>query len=220
MPADYLPVMFSMDHPHPELEQWIADRFEKLNGKRVHIVRRGDLPKEAQNVRSIYTRPWLWDVLPDDVQNVLVFDYDVVPLRPIPELPDVPFAAAPDSQRYVEERSVEFPTIATSGLYFNAGLFMAHRSTRLIFDQLKAFILDRDIEHPTMYAFDQTAFNLLVQSNIEMTWLPRDYNVIALDSTPEMSSNAVAFHLCGLTMDARWVVMNLLRSTLGMSELP
>jgi hypothetical protein len=211
--------MLSIDHPHPELEQWVIDRFEMLNGRHVHLVRKADLPDAARAVHPSYVKAWLWDLVPIDTQRILYMDYDVVPLRSLPEIPDAPFVAAPDAQEYVDRRAVEYPLIAMTGRYFNAGLFVARRDTRPLFEQLKAFAVERTVPDMSRGEFDQTPLNLLTQSTISITWLPHTCNTIALNAEPEMAATAITMHLCGLSMDTRWVVMNVLRTALGMTKL-
>ena len=220
MVIDYLPVMLSVDHPHPELEQWTADRFKLLNGQRVHVIHKDELPEVARTVHVSYAKAWLWDVVPADTQRILFMDYDIIPLHSLPEIPDAPFVAAPEAQEYTDRRAVEYPIIAASGRYFNAGFFVERRDTRPIFEQLKAFAVDRTVSDMSRGEFDQTIFNLLIQATVGVAWLPHACNVIMLSATPEVSTTARAIHLCGLPMDTRWVIMNVLRAILGLSRLP
>ena len=216
MAVTYLPVMLSINHPHPELEQWVVDRFEALNNRRVFVVRAADLPAEALSGHATYAKLWLWDAVPKTTERILYFDYDVVFVRPLPALPDVPFAACPDAQRYVEQRLEEHVLFQESGNYFNAGLFLAHRSTRPVFEQARAFRETQVVKQTPPY--DQTTLNLLMQSAVGVTWLPHAYNTVMLEAEPAQGAAAIAVHLCGLSRNTRWVVMNTLRTVLGLSR--
>jgi len=220
MPADYLPVMLSIDHPHPELEQWVAQRFEMLNGQRVHIVHKEDLPEDARAVHPEYLLAWLWDVVPKDTQRILHVDTDIVPLRPLPDIPDAPFVAASDCRGYVDRCATRYPVIATSDNFFNEGFFVARRDTQYIFEQLKAFSIYRSVPDTTSGGFLQMPINFLVQSSVDITWLPHACNTIAIDAHPDMSPGIIALHFCVLPNDTNWVIMNTLRTMLGLSKLP
>jgi lipopolysaccharide biosynthesis glycosyltransferase len=217
MSVDYLPVMLSVAHPFPKLEQWVAERFEMLNGRKVRIIRREDLPPEALRSHAQYAKGWLWDVVPAGTERILYFDFDIVPLRPLPELPDDPFIAVPDGREYVAERTAEHPFFEGRS-YFNSGFFVARSDTCHIFDMLKAFVKTKNPKDTR--PFDQTKLNMLIQSSVGVTWLPRIYNTILLASTPEEGASAAMAHFCGLSRYARWVLLNVMRTTLGMRRLP
>ena len=218
MSVDYLPVMLSVAHPYPELEYWVTTRFEMLNGRRMKVIRRSDLPKEALRSHSQYSKAWLWDVVPDDVDRILYFDFDLVPLRPLPEIPDAPFVAVPDAQWYSEAQAARYLLLDDTAKYFNSGFFIAKRETRPAFEKLKALV---ERKHPNdTRPYDQTKLNLLIQSEYEVAWLPRSCNVIAPSADSEAGEAAINMHLCGLSQSSRWVLMNTLRTTLGMSLLP
>lgn len=218
MSVDYLPVMISVHHPFPELEQWIADRFEMLNGRRVRIFHREDLPADALRSHSQYAKAWLWDVVPADTQRILYLDYDIVPLRALPEIPDAPFIAVSDAQWYVEDKLPDTPLFLKTGKYFNSGFFVARRDTRYIFDTIKSLVHTKGREDRQPY--DQPKFNMLVQSTVGVTWLPNACNTIMVGASVEEGATAAAAHLCGMSRESRWVVMNVLRSALGMTRLP
>lgn len=218
MAVNYLPVMLSLNHPYPELEHWVAARFEVLNGRSVKIFRWDDLPKDARRVHASYMRSWLWDMVPRDTERILCMDYDIVPLRPMDELPDAPLVVVPDSQGYIERRAVEYPIIADT-CYFNAGFFIARRDTQPLFEQLKTFAIDRDTRDPTDCSYEQTPFNLLAKS-LDIAWLPRSYNMILASGDVTAVPDAINIHMCGIaSAHARWVIMNALRSSIGLARL-
>jgi len=219
MAIDYTPVMLALAHPYPELEQWLAERFEALNGRCVRRVHFDDLPAAAKRVQPQYVKAWLWDFVPSTTTHVLFLDFDVLPVRALPDLPDAPFVAAPDMQGFAERRALEYPTIADCG-YFNAGFFVARRDTRPIFEQLKCFAVAQDSQDRTHGEFEQTTLNLLVQAGVGVTWLPYECNVIAISDNSEAARTAINMHMCGMSSTpARWVILNALRSILGVRTL-
>ena len=214
MSVNYLPVMLSVDHPHPELEQWVAARFAALNKKEVLVVGRADLPKEALLGHPTYAKAWLWDVVPEHVQRILFFDYDVVPLRALPEIPDAPFVAVPDAQWYIDRMRLTYPFFAKTQYVFNAGFFVARRDTRSIFEQLKSFVVTLGCESPYKETYEQTPLNHLIQSSFDVCWLPRTFHCLAHTNYVEVP-DAYMLHFAGTSGNTRWVIMELLRSILG-----
>jgi len=218
MGTDYLPVLFSIDEYPPELEQWVASRFEVLNGRRVHIVRNKDFPADARDVHPYCLQPWIWDVVPKDTERVLYVDSDMIPLRALPELPDDEFIAALDGTPHCKRMADIYPAVAADGNFFNSGFFVASRSLRHIFDQMKFFVSSRKSEDPRHGDHLQTIFNLLIRSATSIKWLPHDYNSVAITATPKMMSTAISLHLCAMPLNARWVIMNALRTSIGLSK--
>ena len=219
MTVDYLPVIMDIDHPHPDLVQWSAERFETLNNRHVHIVRREQFPSSAQAVHKGYLYAWIWDVVPKTTKRVMFLSSYVVPLRPLPQIPDASFVAARDAKGYAEAVGFKYPIVARNG-FFNKSFFVARRDTTPIFDQLKATAVDKSTADPTHGDFGQTPFNLLVQSSLDVTWLPHSCNTILLCSRPEAALTASILNLCALPMNTCLVLMNLFRTALGLSELP
>jgi hypothetical protein len=213
----YLPVTLSVDHPHPELEQWVADRFEALNGKKMLVLRREDMPEEALTGHPSYAKSWLWDVVPSDTQRILFMDFDIVPLRPMPEIPDVPFAAVPDAQWCVDEMRSKYPFFAKTRYVFNAGFFVARRDTRDCFNTLKSFTVSTAYIGPYGFTLEQTPMNHLIQSNFDVHWLPRHVHCLSHTNYTE-APEACLLHLTG-TRSARWAIMGLMREVLGLEPI-
>jgi len=219
MAIDYLPVMLSIDKFPVELEQWIASRFEILNGRRVYIVRDKDLPAAARDIHPYCLQPWLWDVVPADTERILHVDTDMVPLRSLPELPDAEFVAAMDGAAHSARLTAIFPALRQEKLTFNAGFFVANRSLRPAFEQMKQFASSRTSNDPWGGDYLQTIFNFLVQATTKIAWLPHDFNSILLTAEPLQMRTAIAVHFCALPRNTRWVVMNALRTAIGLSKL-
>lgn len=215
--AEYLPVMLSIDHPYPELEEWTAKRFELLNDKPVKIVRREDLPEEALVGYPHYGKAWIWDILPAGVERILFFDYDCIPMRALPEMPDVKFAAVPDAQWFVDKMRAMYPHFAKTRYVFNSGFWMAHRDTRQCFNQLKTYQIT--VGHASPFGtYDQAPMNNLIQSLFEVHWLPGNVHCLAHTHYTE-ALDARMLHFPGLPRQARWAVIGLLRNLIGMRVL-
>lgn len=210
--TDYLPVMLSIDHPHQELEDWVVERFELLNGKAVHVVRRQDLHDVVDIVHPAYLKAWLWDLVPPGTQRILYFDFDVIPLRPMPDFPDTAFIACPDAQWYDSQMRAMYPAFA-SGHYFNAGFFVAGIETRPCFDQLKSFAVARGYDGPYGNTYEQTPLNHLIQTQFDVHWLPHTIQCMAHTDYTDLPT-ACLLHLAGIYNELRWVVMAAIRLAL------
>lgn len=215
--VDYLPVMLAVDHPHPELEQWVADRFEALNGRKMLLVHREDMPEESLLGHPTYAKAWLWDVVPEDTQQIMFIDFDMVPLRAMPEIPDVPFAAVSDAHWYINHMRSMYPFFAKTRYVFNAGFFVARRDTRSCFDQLKSFVVSTGYDSPYGSTFEQTPLNHLIQSTVDVHWLPRETHCLVHTDYKE-APEACLLHLTG-ARTARWSIMGMLRSILGLAPI-
>ena len=102
----------------------VAARFEQLNNIPVRIITGRDLPGVYLSYPH-FARYHVWQIVPKDTEKIIYFDNDMIPLRPLPELPDVDFAAVSDRSKLVEGVSREYPIIKKAGQYFNAGFFVA-----------------------------------------------------------------------------------------------
>lgn len=214
---DYLPVMLSIDHPHPELETWVAARFEALNGHPVHIIRRQNIAETLKALDPAFLKAWLWDFVPSDTQRIVYFDFDVIPLRPLPLLPDTSFAVSTD---WLDERARRmYPSLSASH-YFNAGLFVARRETRACFNRLKSFALRRDCTSPFVRdgTKEQTPFNQLIQADFDVCWLPRAFNCLAHTGYSDLPT-ASMLHLAAVRAGQQWLIMEAVRLALA-NELP
>jgi len=160
-----------------------AARFEKLNGVRPQVVLQKDVDEE---INRYWYPVWIWDIAPDDAEYILCFDSKILPMRKLPELPDLKFAAAMDRHDRVNQTKGRSPTVAASGKCFQMQLFIAHRDTRPVFEELKR--LGRTEKYntrdgvPDETGYDQriyfTPLNDLIQSNFDVYELTRAWNWI------------------------------------------
>jgi len=210
---EYLPVMLSIDHPHPEIEEWVATRFEALNGRAVKVIRRQDLPAELATIQPPYLKAWLWDLVPLETQRIVFIDFDIIPLRALPAIPDVPFAASTDVQWYDDRMRSMYPAFAKAH-YFNAGFFVARRDTQPCFEQLKSFALTQGYDTPYPTTYEQTPFNHLIQSRFSIHWLPHTIHCMAHTDYAELP-DACFVHLAGIRGELRWIIMAMVRMALA-----
>jgi len=213
--SDYLPVMLSVDHPYPDIEEWTAERFKRLNGKEVFIVRRDMLPEAALMGHAAYAKAWLWDVVPKATTRFMFIDFDMIPLRALPEIPDAAFVAVPDAQWWIDTMKKMYPLFARTQRYFNSGFFVARRDTQPCFDHLKAFAVGLGCgKGPYSATYEQTPLNHLIQGTFDVHWLPETFNCMSHTHFAE-ASEAHMLHLAGMPNRSRWALMELFKTLLG-----
>jgi len=191
-----------------------ADRFEKLNGVAPRILTDSDFA-HIDHRHLAFMGAWLWDLVPREVMTILYYDWTMLPVRPLDRpltYQDVgEFAAVPcpDAARMKST----FPFLKKTDLYFNTGLFVAHRSTKPIFDRLKAFCsTDSGMDGQA----EQVPFNLLVQLDCKVTQLPASWNYMVLQAdktTPD--ARMIQFVGC---MPRRWRIIEGMLGLLELSE--
>lgn len=130
---------------------------------------------------------WVWDLVPKDVDYILVYDSKLLPARPLPELPELKFAAAPDRADRIRQGTCHSDVIKRTGRYFQMHLFMAHRDTQPIFEALK---LLHDSPKYNVGVGPQkdprgadgrghmTPLNEMIQENFDVYELPKTWNWI------------------------------------------
>jgi len=161
-------------------EQVVA-RFRKLNPG---IATRSLGPEDITFPlwHGTWAKLFVWDLVPSEVDRVICFDCDMIPMSPLtPFLPedDVPFAAVPDIAGIREmEAASGAPEIAAVRCYYNAGFFVAHRSTEPMFRKMQAFMPAAGKVVKTYRFFDQTPLNLVVDETLgdRVTRLPPQLN--------------------------------------------
>jgi len=160
-----------------------ADRFEKLNGVRPQVVTRADI---GVSVNKYWYCAWVWDVVPEDAEYILCIDSKVLPVRSLPELPDLKFAAITDRHDRVDQGMANSKLIRQTGKYFQMHVFFAHRDTRPAFEELKTLVgapkYNTRGGEPNDLGFDGrgqfTPMNELIQSSFPVHELSRDWNWI------------------------------------------
>lgn len=169
-----------------------ARRFEQLNDVNVQILTETDF--QGDNLADPhFGKAYLWDKAPNNVDHILYYDCDMLPVRALDELPDVPFAAVTDVQTGVDNASVIWPKLKQH-TYFNSGFMAVSRETQQIFDQVKMFQTNRRDQHGLV---DQSIFNLVAYNHLKVHLLPKEYNYM-LFLEPEIKTNVMMLHFAGL----------------------
>lgn len=192
----------------------VAARFEKLNGAAPQIITGEDI-KHIEHKNASYVRAWLWDLVPGDVEMIFYYDWDMLPVRSLDRpltYQDVGKFAAVRGMGTAHMKKV-FPFLKKTDMYFNAGMFVAHRSTRPVFDRLKAFCsLNKGIGHQ----LEQLPFNLLVQLDCSVTRLPATWNYLVMREDVNVA-DARMIHFTGC-MPGRWRIIDGMMDLLEFSE--
>lgn len=178
----------------------IAKRFERLNDIPVRMIDEDDLRK-FKFAHPHFSRYAMWKILPSTVDRVIYFDTDIVPMRPLPELPEEDFAAAPEAQWIYDQVSQHWPILAEAGHFFNSGVFVAKRSTEELFDT----ILDKQTSAGNgdlPWLRDQTMLNVEVQTAVKrgkLTYkrLSSEWNQLTQNAT-EFVENPCMLHFAGI----------------------
>lgn len=180
-----------------------ADRFGRLNGVRPRIIT--SPPRGApRGVHQGFYKAWLWDVVPERVDRIMFMDFDIIPVRPLGDVPDCEFGACMGHSG-LPNISRNLPFIRETGMYFNSGMFLANKSTRPIFDRVKRFATSR--EHSFMRHMDQAVFNVLIQHEVNVTILPEEWSYQISVTGGEHAKEPKLIHFSGMG-DERWNLMS------------
>lgn len=210
----YHPIIGGLNYSRPIqlLITRSANRFEKLNGVSVQIIR--DRHMAGMDVSAFhFVKSYVWDLVPNNVDYVLYMDTDVIPIRRIDEeLPEgIEFAAAADTVKRIRENADSSPSLKSAGLYFNDGVFVAHRSIKDVFDQLK---FRRSKERDAKAGHEM---NLAIQYGTKVHTLSKRWNYqLGLDD--EVVEKPFMLHLSG--MAKKYQIMQCLYDLLDEKEDP
>jgi lipopolysaccharide biosynthesis glycosyltransferase len=179
----------------------VINRFELLNDMEVRFI--GDQELHNKFLSSAhYARYHAWNFVPSDVERIIYFDIDMLPLRPLPELPNIDFAAAPERQETYKECGDAWPVIKRAGLYFNTGMIIATRKTEPIFQRM-LYKQTHSTGGESPWFADQSFFNVEVFAAVEageITFqeLPRSWNsLILLDTVNPPPDEPYMIHYAG-----------------------
>jgi hypothetical protein len=190
------------DHFYQWIAKAFAKRFEELNGIEAMAID----PLKCPNLEDpIWVKAWLWDLVPEDVDRIIWFDADNVPIAPIADLLpsfDYPFCAVLDLPETVQEAVWKAEEVRACDHYFNMGFFVAQRVTRPVFEDLKGYV-DKDLGFA-----DQSAFNVCLARYYDETdlgVLPKTCNW--LQSSGATPNDIRMFHLAGMDGAVRLQVL-------------
>lgn len=180
-----------------------ADRFAKLNGVRPRMYMSAP-PGAPTGIHPAFYKAWIWDMVPPDVNKVMFIDYDIVPVRPLGELPDCLFGACVGPGH--GPATGYFPFFKPPRTYLNTGLFLADRQTQPIFNRLKAFSTAY-AKHTLMGINEQVPLNMLIQAELTPLVLPDDWNYQITMTWGEQVDKPKMIHLSDMKSE-RWVLMS------------
>lgn len=180
--------------------QRVADCFSELNGIPVRVLQNSDFAGEFLS-SAHFARYYGWQFVSPETEKLIYLDADILPLRPLPPLPDVDFAAAPDHEGTCDKARNNFPILKRVHDYFNSGFFIAGRKTEPLFQS----VLDRQSHAGGMaepWYKDQTLLNIEIQlavKNGDLTFemLPKSWNYLAI-SDSVVVQDPYMLHLTGV----------------------
>lgn len=178
----------------------IADRFEELNNIPVKILTEDDVDLDKLTYPH-FARYLAWGLVPQDTERIIYMDNDMIPVKPLPPLPEEDFAAATDCDKINEDAKKRWPLMRYAKRYFNSGFFIANRKLEEVFFEVLARQTTAN-EAKWPWFRDQTLLNLEVQmavreGKISVKILPREWNYMALlDEEPV--EGAYMIHASGI----------------------
>lgn len=178
------------------LKPWakrVAQRFEKLNGIPVHLIDEKFLRRHVCK-KPHWGKAFAWHAVTPDVERVVILDADLIPIRPLPELPTEPFSAMCAQMRpgFIQTRFPLFHPELESW-YFSSGLMIATRESVRAFDLVKAFM--RATRGRLIPMVDQSWFNLAVRIALrDYHPLPQQWNWRTSRYGPEVKPDTLMIH--------------------------
>lgn len=197
--------------------QQIAERFQRLNGMPLRVLGVNDAPEGLWN--GSWIKPWLWDILPSNVDRVIWFDADIVPVNPMMDiLPESGnFCAVMDvesTKQRMDEVATELRPVKD---YFNAGFFVASRAVHPAFNRAKRFMPTRDKPFH-LPGYDQNPMNVgIFEEGIQVTKLPRELNWMLAFGSAHLDSIR-NLHFAGMLNSNRLPYMKILLKQLEKKE--
>jgi len=171
----------------------VGRRFEELNGIPCRVI----TPKifNFAKLRSPHwVKAFLWEFVTPEIERVIWLDMDVVLMRAMDPIPEVPFAAVHDdfgtlrNVKAVSERVRKLPK------FFNTGFFAATRAAMPAFAEMQEAMW----EDPGLAGShgECACFNFSVHSKLG-GWheLPPIYNWLTMNGYPD--GNCIMVHYAG-----------------------
>ena len=178
----------------------IANRFEELNNIPVRILTEDDVAG-IELTYPHFARYHAWSLVPEDTERLIYMDTDIIPIKPLPQLPDEDFAAVTDSDKINDDAKKQWPLMRHVKRYFNSGFFIANRKLEPVFQEVLARQTTANNAAWPWFR-DQTLLNLEVQmaakaGKISVRILPREWNHLAL-LDDELVEDAYMLHVSGI----------------------
>lgn len=181
--------------------QEMADRFEDLNNIPVRIFTSEDLDYTKLTYPH-FGRYKVWELVDAGVEQIIYMDTDMVPLRPLPELPIEDFAAAPDNAQISKEVMEKWrPAFQHAKHYYQSGFFIAKRKTNKVFQRMLLLqTTGNDARLPWLR--DQTMLNIEIQiaakaGDLSVKSLSKQWNHVAMTDS-EYVDDVYMMHVTGV----------------------
>lgn len=190
----------------------IADRFEELNNIPVRTLTPADVGDIKEKlVYPQFARYYGWNFVPEDVEYMIYMDTDLIPVKPLPELPTEDFSAVSDIAVLNEDVKKQWALFKTAQCYFNSGFFIASRKMKPIFEEV---LLRQTTAHKAKWPWfhDQTLLNIEVQmalrvGRISVRMLPKEWNHLAIMDL-ETVKDAYMLHVAGIHVSVKLRFIN------------
>lgn len=154
-------------YEHEDMAERVAGRLRKLNeGLDVQVITTESAGSIAGHLKDpAWIKAFLWELTPPDVDTVIWFDDDLIPLRPLGDVVQVaslvPFAAVPYRNGEVDYYLKKyFEPLSWGWPYFNSGFFVASRVTQPAFRLLQSFM--QNITRRDWPRYEQSWLNMAV----------------------------------------------------------
>ena len=174
----------------------LVKRFEQLNDMTVRVIVADDL-RGLPLVNPRFARYYAWQLVPKSIERIIYFDTDVLPLWPLPKLPEDAFAAVEENSSCAEAAKRQVPLLKRVSSYFSTGFFVADRRTEELFKRVLARqTTATEGKQPLLW--DQTLVNVEVHTAVIMEEfsykaLPLDWCCQYWDLSPEQTTCMVHF---------------------------
>ena len=150
-----------------------------------------DIPCLPQGACPSWGKAWLWDLVPNKYDRLLVFDADLVCIRPWNQW-ELPHRFMACRELFVHHSYRNEQTLYNVPRYFNAGLLVMDRSTAARMDDVKSYAP----RYGSWY--EQTAMNRVFT---DWSQLPSQLNWFCREETSGMTgaldAGAINVHLAG-----------------------
>lgn len=146
--------------------------------------------------RQYWLKAYLWDFVPDNVERIVYFDADILPIAPLPEWftkCEAPFSARKDiNNTAMSQEGYYRPLFENIKYYFNNGIFIATRDAIPMFQALQ-----KQVNNPIHAScVEQTWMNKYVNEMLELNILPRSIGYL-VDGEDE-PDNVITRHYAGV----------------------
>jgi len=137
--------------------------FTQLNGIEAEVLPVDMWPRDL--CFPHYGKLWIWDMVPADVDRLIWFDSDLIPVRPMGDLPSAAMSMVVDNKAWVvSDIWSRIETLRGVWPYWNTGFIVMHRSAKWVFDECKKLVPKPNDEHENQWGWlwDQNVINHVI----------------------------------------------------------